>query len=66
MTELQLLKEISVKLDKLIAVFSIYGKDENKQMAILKSQGLTYKDIGELLGVPEGTVKSSIHRTKKK
>lgn len=66
MTEIQLLQEISSKLDKLIAVFSIQGKEESKQIEILISQGLTYKHASEILGIPEGTIKSYFHRKKKK
>ncbi|TKJ17582.1 hypothetical protein CEE44_03550 [Candidatus Woesearchaeota archaeon B3_Woes] len=64
MTE-AILHEISKKLDKLIAISAIQGKDEDRQIKILKSLKFTYKDISNLIGIPEGTLKIRDHRERK-
>jgi hypothetical protein len=40
MNEIDLLTEISRKLDRVIALIAVKGKEEDKQIAILKSLGL--------------------------
>lgn len=65
MTE-ELLKEISAKLDRLTGVTAIQGKPEEKQAQILKSLGLTYKEMSQVMGVPEGTLKVRDHLARKK
>lgn len=66
MNEIDLLSDISAKLDKLIALFAIQGKPEDKQASILKSLGFTYKEISGLTGIPEGTLKFRDHVRRKK
>ncbi len=66
MTEIDLLSDISIKLDKLIALIAIQGKSEQKQASILKSLGFTYKEISNLTGIPEGTLKTWDHAKRKK
>jgi DNA-directed RNA polymerase specialized sigma24 family protein len=66
MNEIDLLTQISRKLDRLIALIAVQGKDEAKQIAILKSLGLTYNEISDLTGIPEGTLKSRDHNKRKK
>jgi len=50
-TEKDLLAEISQKLDKIIALLAIQGKDENTQIRILKKLGFDAEEIGKLLGI---------------
>ncbi len=49
-TERDLLEEISRKLDRLIALQAIQGKDLDTQIDILTRVGLTSSEIGPLLG----------------
>ena len=46
-----LLTEISQKLDKIIGILAIRGKDEDTQIRILKKIGFEAVEIGNLLGV---------------
>jgi phage portal protein BeeE len=70
--EQKLLQDISNKIDKLIALTAIQGKDENQQIKILRSLNFTFTDISKLTGVPESTIKdkakkiSSLKRKTKK
>ena len=50
-TSEELLEEINEKLDKIIALLAIQGKDENTQIQILKKLGFEAVEIGKLLGV---------------
>jgi len=56
MTE-KILEEISLKLDKLIAITAIQGKDEEQQIKILKALGVSTKEISQLIGINEGSRK---------
>ena len=51
-----LLKEISEKLDKLIAVTATQGKERDDQIKILTSLGFTNQEISNLTSIPKGTV----------
>ncbi len=53
----ELLEEISGKLDKLTGLLVIQGKGEDQQIKILTSLGFNSKDVGNLLGIPSGTVR---------
>ncbi len=62
---------ITNALQKFDTSISKYHEEISNNMLCMSSEVINliykfYKDIGELLGVPEGNVKSSIHRTKKK
>lgn len=56
--ERDLLESIDYKLDKLIGVAAIQGKEEKLQAKILKSLGFKYREISELTGIAEGTLKN--------
>jgi DNA-directed RNA polymerase specialized sigma24 family protein len=56
MNEIELLQEISKKLDQLIALYVFQGKNPNDQANILKGLGFTYKETSQLTGIPEGTL----------
>lgn len=64
--EIDVLESIENKIDKLIGVTAIQGKKEQVQAKILKSLGFKYREISELTGIPEGTLKTWDHQTKKR
>jgi RNA polymerase sigma-70 factor (ECF subfamily) len=40
-------------------------KDDQRELIVLRDlQGFSYEEIGELLGIPEGTIKSKLHRAR--
>ncbi len=40
-------------------------KDDQRELVILRDlQGFSYEEMGELLGLPEGTIKSKLHRAR--
>jgi RNA polymerase sigma-70 factor (ECF subfamily) len=40
-------------------------KEDQRELIVLRDlQGFSYEEIGELLGIPEGTVKSKLHRAR--
>jgi len=47
----ELLEEISEKLDKIVALIAIQGKEEDAQIRILKKLGMKSEEVGDLLGV---------------
>lgn len=53
----ELLEEISGKLDKLTGLLVIQGKEEDQQIKILTSLGFSSNVVGNLLGIPSGTVR---------
>lgn len=54
------------KLDTIIALLATQGQDEDKKIFILKGLGHTSKEIGTLMDLPEGTVKSKIRAKRQK
>ncbi|MDO8740357.1 MAG: hypothetical protein Q7J54_02145 [Candidatus Woesearchaeota archaeon] len=64
-SERELLESIEHKLDKLIGVTAIQGKEDKLRAKILKSLGFKYREISELTGIAEGTLKIWDHRSKK-
>jgi len=40
-------------------------KDDQRELLVLRDlQGFSYEEMGELLGLPEGTIKSKLHRAR--
>ena len=64
--EVQLLLEISEKLDRLIGVVAIQGKDQDTQIGILADLGLDAPAIGSLVGISANAVRIRKSRGKKK
>lgn len=56
MNEIDILSEISKKLDRLIALTAIDGKERDNQISILSSLGYTNVEISIFTGIPKGTV----------
>ena len=57
-SEIELLKEISSKLDDLIAIFVVQGKEKEEQIKIMVNNGYSNSKISKLLVIPKGTVDS--------
>jgi hypothetical protein len=56
MSDSQLLSEISRKLDRIIGLYAIQGKNKEDQIRILVSLGFSNQEIGSLTGIPKGSV----------
>jgi RNA polymerase sigma-70 factor (ECF subfamily) len=40
-------------------------REEQRELLVLRDlQGFSYEEMGELLGLPEGTIKSKLHRAR--
>lgn len=57
--------EMLKKLDTIIALLAIQGKDAEDRLKILRSLGLPFSEISKLTGVPEGTLKTWSFKNKK-
>lgn len=55
--EVQLLGEISTKLDRVIAVLAVQGKEKEKQIDILSSAGCDSNFIGVVVGMTGASVR---------
>jgi hypothetical protein len=56
-SERDLLADIDHKLDQLVGLMAVQGKDQDTQIAILYGLGFDSFFIGRLLGVPPPTVR---------
>jgi len=56
-SEKELLEEISGKLDKLIGILAIQGKNEDDTIKILKKLGFTSEETGTLVGLTDAAVR---------
>jgi len=56
-SEKELLEGINEKLDKLIGILAIQGKNEDEQIRILKVLGFTSKQTGSLLGIEDSAIR---------
>lgn len=57
-SELELLSEISAKLDRVIAVLAAQGKDRDTQVAILAAAGCESTFVGRIVGITPGAVRN--------
>lgn len=64
-SEIELLTEISIKLDYVIALLASQGKERDDQIKILVAQGFSNSIVAKLLGIPKGTVDMIRARKKK-
>lgn len=64
-TEAKLLKEISEKLDRLIAVTAIAGKDEDERANLLINLGIDARIISSITGLTTNAVAIRKTRLKK-
>lgn len=65
-TKIELLKEICIKLDDLISLFAVQGKEKEEQIKIMVNNGYSNSKISKLIGIPKGTVDSIRANFKKK
>lgn len=64
-TEMELLAEISGKLDRVVAVLATQGKPRDKQMEILTAAGCESGFIGTLVGMTPSAVRTWQSRRRK-
>lgn len=64
-SDIELLTEISTKLDYIIALMATQGKERDDQINILVGQGFPNSMVAKLLGIPKGTVDMIRARKKK-
>lgn len=57
-TEIELLAEISTKLDRVVAVLAAQGKDLNRQVSILASAGCDSSFIASYTGKTPGAIRN--------
>lgn len=60
------LSEISEKLDYIIALLMVNGKERNEQIKVLVEMNFTNSKISKILGIPKGTVDSVRAKQKNK
>jgi hypothetical protein len=63
--KIQLLKSIDEKLNKLIGIMAVQGKNKEEQIKILVSLGFTNIDISRITAIPKGTVDTIRARKKR-
>ena len=64
MTELDILKEISGKLDQLIAVLATQGRSQDEQIRTLRNLGFDWNFIGTTTGLKANAVRMRYTRSK--
>lgn len=65
-TEIDILKNIEEKIDRLTGVIAIQGKEQDVQIKILTRLGYSSTEIAPLVGITPGNVRTRISRTKSK
>ncbi len=65
-TEIDILKNIERKMDKLTGIIAIQGKEKDEQIKILTALGFTSTEIAPLIGTTAGNVQKRNFVTKKK
>lgn len=64
-SEQELLGEISAKLDKVIAVLAVQGKERDHQIEALAAAGFDSAFIGRLVGLTPGAVRTWFSRRRR-
>ncbi len=59
----ELLEEINEKLNKLVAISAIQGKETNIQIKILNDHGFTWEEIGKLVGLTPDAARKRFERS---
>ncbi len=59
----ELLEEINEKLNKLVAISAIQGKETNIQIKILNDHGFTWEEIGKLVGLTPDVARKRFERS---
>jgi Holliday junction resolvasome RuvABC DNA-binding subunit len=65
-TEKDLLFEINRKLEKLIGILAIQGKNRDEKIKTLASLGFSNSEISKIICIPKGTVDFIRAKSKKK
>jgi hypothetical protein len=55
-SQIKLLEDLNKKMDSLVALTAVQGKDRDNQIKILAGLEFTNLSISKFLGVPKGTV----------
>lgn len=53
---LENLKDINLKLERLLVIIAAQGKENDIQIKILTKAGFTSEEISSLIGIPPGTI----------
>ena len=60
-------KEVVERLDKIIGLLAIQGREKEEQVHILYALGFNSKQISSMMGIPDGTIrKIKAKRAKKR
>lgn len=59
-------KEVLEKLDVIIGLLAIQGKEIDDQIKVLRSLGFTISQISGITAIPEGTIKTKMRRDRLK
>lgn len=65
-SELEVLSQISEKLDRVVAVLAAQGRDKEKQIDILAAAGCDSAFIGMIVGMNSGSVRMALSRRRAK
>jgi len=63
-TELELLAEISAKLDLLVGIALVSGKSEDNQILVLREHGHDWPTIGKVVGIKPNAARMRHDRMK--
>lgn len=63
--EIQLLTEISRKLDQLIGIHAIQGREQDEQIEILRGMGLNWDFVCGVVGLKPAAAKKRLQRRNK-
>ena len=66
LSELELLQQLNLKLDQLIAITAIQGRKKDEQIRYLVNCGYSNGQIATLLALPKGTIDTLRAKLKRK